>query len=193
MTLPFLHIFSSKDFKSQITLQFSITFFVPSSKTWFAKSLWSLQVKVDNLFFTMPIPSAAETWTSTEWSLVCLTVPIFVYLTSEPMNIFWLSIFNKSAWYLGNKHFSGQLEWSKGFIIFKNIAITSWTRSLVWEKISVLADVRQETIYIIDISTAWKAQTKSSRVNFSRNIFGLFRLTSIFNGFTVLFTSYYIH
>ena len=41
LTLSFWYIFSSKDFKPQITLQFSVTAFVQSSKTSFAKSLWS--------------------------------------------------------------------------------------------------------------------------------------------------------
>ena len=156
MTLPSWYIFSSKDFKSQINLQFWITSFVQSSKTSLAKSLWSLQVKVNNLSFTMPIPSAAETWASMEWSLVCLTVPMFVYLASEPMNVFWISIFNKSAWYLGLKHFSGTTGMIQGFHHLQKSCnyILKFVQPLVWGKINVLTDVRNDTIYIIDISTA---------------------------------------
>ena len=51
MTLHFWYIFTNKDFKSQITLQFQITYFQPSSKTSLDNSLWSLQVKVHNLSF----------------------------------------------------------------------------------------------------------------------------------------------
>ena len=91
--------------------------------------MWSLQVKVDNPSFITPIPSATESWVFTESSLVYFSLPTFVYLISEPMNIFWLSIFNKSALYLDHKHFLGLLEWFKDFIIFKNIALTSSTRS----------------------------------------------------------------
>ena len=40
---------------------------------------------------------------------------------------------------------------------------------LVLEKINVLADVRKDTIYIIDISTAWKTQIENPSVNFSQN------------------------
>ena len=133
MTLPIWYIFTSKDFKSQITLQFLINSFVPSSKTSLNKSSWSLQVKVDNLSFTIPILSATETWASTEWHLICLTVLMFVYLTSEPMNVFWLSIFNRSAWYIFHVHFSGQSVWSEAFIIFKKIPITSRTAACVGE------------------------------------------------------------
>ena len=130
--------------------------------------LWSLQVKVDNLSFTMPFPSAAETWESTEWSLVCLTVPMFVCLTSEPMNIFWLSIFNKSAWYLGHKHFLR--SWNDPRLLLSSKILRLHLElgpALLWENINFLADVKKDTIYIIDISTAWKTQTKNPRVNFS--------------------------
>ena len=127
ITLPFWYIFSCKDLKSQITLEFSIPSLVQPSKTSLAKLLWSLLVKLENLSSTISIPSTVKTWTSMEWGLVYLTVPMSVYLTSESMNIFWFSIFNKSACYLHHKHFLEQLEWSKAFMIFKNIAITSWT------------------------------------------------------------------
>ena len=45
--------------------------------------------------------------------------------------------------------------------------ILNAAQPLVWEKINFLADVRKDIICIIDISTAWKAQTKKTRVNFS--------------------------
>ena len=45
--------------------------------------------------------------------------------------------------------------------------ILNLVQPLVWEKINFLADVRKDTTYIIDVSTAWKAQTKNPGVNFS--------------------------
>ena len=132
MTLPFWYIFTSKDFKSKVTLQFSITSFVPSSKTSLDKSLWNLKFKVENLSFTMPIRYATESWASTEWTLVCLNVPnvcVLDFRTHEYFLTFHFLTFNISAWYLSHKHFLGLSEWFKAFIIFKNIGMTSWTSS----------------------------------------------------------------
>ena len=84
----FSDIFCSKDFESRSTLQLLVTSFEQPSKTLFAKSLWSHQVKVDNLSFTIPVPSASETWVSVEWSLVCLTVSIFVNWRQNPWMFF---------------------------------------------------------------------------------------------------------
>ena len=71
--------------------------------------------------------------------------------------------------------------------------ILNSVQPLMWEKINFLVDVRKDIIYIIDVSTVKKAQTKNPRANFSSKVFGLFRLTSVFNSTTVLFTSFYIH
>ena len=98
MTLSFWYISTNKNFKPQITLHLSITSFVLSSKTSLDKSLLNLQVKLDNLSLTMAIPSATESRASAEWSFVCLSVPMFVNSTSKPMNVLWISIFNKSAY-----------------------------------------------------------------------------------------------
>ena len=122
MTLPIWYIFTSKDFKSQITLQFLINSFVPSSKTSLDKSSWSLQVKVDNLSFTMPILSATETIHGHPRNEVLFALPHQCLCT-------WL----QNPWMFFGFPFSGQSEWSEAFIIFKNISLTSRTAACVGE------------------------------------------------------------
>ena len=95
--------------------------------------------------FTTPVTRSCR---CTEWSLTCLSIPMFVYLTLEHMNVLWLFIFNKSVWYR-QKKVLGQSDWSKAFIVIKNIAMRSWTGPAIRvgeDELDDNADRKTETI-----------------------------------------------
>ena len=115
---------SSKSFLIYLHLQtqqitnYSTTFdlfFCTVIKTSFIKSLWILQVTADNLFFHIVSIKSRLSWRTN----VC------VLDTRSNEEMFFSSPFSTNQHELGHEHFSGISEWSKTFIIFKNIVITS--------------------------------------------------------------------
>ena len=63
--------------------------------------------------------------------------------------------------------------------------ILNLVHPLVWEKINFLADVRKDTTYIIDVSTAWKAQKKTKELTFLKT--NLASCTLLLSSTTLLF------
>ena len=169
MALSFWYIFSSKDFKSQINLQFSITSFVQPSKTSFAKLIWSLLVKV--LKFLLHHANSVCCRNKGIYGMKsCLpygtNVCVLDFRTHEYFLVFHFQQISRIS---SPKTFFRTVGMIQGFHHLQKYCdyIVNLAQSLLWEKINFLADVRKDTIYIIDISTAWKAQTKKPRVKFS--------------------------